>query len=213
MRIGIYNIGSIEEHRQLGALAVRVAKHTMPGVEVWHLTDETTPAIDGAIVSRMARDCPMAVLRMRHHQASGDWLFIDTDVLVLKDVAHVFDEDFDIAIASRVAGDGAHGPAWVEMPHNMGVVFSRSPEFWGEVEDELETYEPRLQQWMGDQLAVCRMIKRGAVDAKIIPGEVYNFPPRSPAVGDAAIAHYKGKRKPWMIAKAQKILEDQCSPA
>lgn len=210
MRVGIFHIGSRDDRNFIGSLAARVAKQTMPDVEVCHLTDSQTPMLVGADRAvRMERNVPMAVFRMQHHQADGEWLFIDTDVLIHSDIQDVFKDSFDIAIASRVNGDGAHGPAYAEMPHNMGVVFSRNSEFWKAVEKELKTYDNKLQEWMGDQLAVCRLIKRNEFNTKIIPGEKYNFPPFRPYdTNNASIVHYKGPRKPWMVEHAQYLLNE-----
>ena len=209
MQVGIFHIGNKDDRNKIGSLAARVAKQTLPGVSVIHLTDTHTPMLDGADRAiRMERNVPMAVFRMKHHQLHGEWLFIDTDVLIVEDVRNVFKDEFDIAIASRVNGDGANGPAFAEMPHNMGVVFSRGPYFWEAVEKELLTYDNKLQEWMGDQLAVCRLIKRGDFKTKIIPGEKYNFPPFRPyETGNASIVHYKGPRKAWMVEHANYLLE------
>lgn len=209
MRVGMFLIGNDEGYRYLGSLAAQVCKHTMPGVEVCHFTDMDSleiPGVDTVICRE--KTVPMAVFRMQHHQVEGDWLFIDVDCLVVKDVQHVFDGEFDIAIASRVQNDGTQGKRWEEMPHNMGVVFSRSPEFWKAVEKDLLTYEPKMQEWMGDQLAVCRLIMKNQFDTLIIPGETYNFPPSSAEMNDAAIRHYKGRRKPLMVANAKGILNE-----
>jgi len=208
MRVGFYLVGSSPEYRYLGGLAAQVAKQTMPGVKVVHFTDINSPRIPNVDeVKRMPKECPMAVFRMRHHQTPGDWLFIDVDVLVVKNVQNVFDEQFDIAIASRLKNDGAQHDYFAEMPHNMGVVFSRSPEFWAAAEKELLTYEPKMQEWMGDQLAVCRLIKRGGFDTRIVPGEDYNFAPNSlDAGGGASILHFKGPRKNFMAARANELL-------
>jgi hypothetical protein len=162
-------------------------------------------------VIRKERDCPMAVFRMRHHQSKGEWLFIDVDVLVTKDISSMFYESFDIAIASRTQGDGSEHEGFAEMPHNMGVTFSRCPAFWREVENELLTYDPKLQEWMGDQLAVCRLIKKNIFRVKIVPGEEYNFPPNSPLAPLASITHYKGRRKKWMVDHANAILDKRKS--
>jgi hypothetical protein len=204
MNVGMYLIGKPSGHAEMGSIAARVAKHVMPGVDVWHLTDTETHPIDGCKVSRRERHAPMAVFRMQHHQMPGDWLFIDVDVLVTKDVRHVFDNDFDVALAERLDGDGAKGTqAFAEMPHNMGVVFSRSPDFWKAAEQELRTYSEQQQEWMGDQLAVCRLLKNW--NAKILPTE-YNFPPRSPTLANASIVHLKGPRKVFMPQLAAEIL-------
>lgn len=206
MKVGIYMVGSPPGHAEMGALAAKVAKHVMPGIEVWHLTDTDTKPIDGCKLSRTERNVPLAVFRMQHHQVPGEWLFIDSDVLVTKDVSKVFADDFDIALADRVDGDGAKGfKEWEEMPHNMGVVFSRSPAFWKAVETELKTYDSRQQEWMGDQLAVCRLLSNWK--AKILPGS-YNFPPFFPDQ-IAPITHYKGRRKAWLQGAATHILENR----
>lgn len=208
MRVGIYLVGDIKEYHYLGSFAAAVAKDTMPGVEVVHLTDMDTKQLENTdSVIRLERNCPMAVLRMRHHQARGEWLFIDVDVLVEKDVSKMFYDGFDIAIASRTLGDGSEHEGFAEMPHNMGVVFSRTPAFWRAVEKELITYDHKLQEWMGDQLAVCRLITKNIFRVKIIPGEQYNYPPLSPVIKDASIVHFKGKRKAWMIDRANHILD------
>jgi len=203
----MYFVGESSGYSEMGALAATVAKHVMPGVDVWHFTDEHTPGIKGCHVSRMERHAPLAVFRMQHHQIPGEWLFIDVDVLIAKDVSHVFDEPFDIAIARRVDGDGAKGfAAFAEMPHNMGVVFSRSPAFWMAAERELRTYDAERRMWMGDQLAVCRLINQ--FNARILPG-AYNYPPHTPEVGEAAIVHLKGPRKKFMRTIANEILDTE----
>lgn len=215
MRVGIYYVGgsaNTEEnivHAYLGSLAADVAKHTMPGVEVCHLTDTKAIPIQGVDkVIRMERDCPMAVFRMRHHQAPGDWLFIDSDVLIVEDVQGVFrNKKFDVAVAERIHGDGMTGAALKQMPYNMGVTFSRCPDFWAAAEKELLRYEPKLQEWMGDQLAVCSLIKRGAFDVRELLG-TFNYPPRSPNARAAHILHFKGARKQWMRQVAEDILRE-----
>lgn len=207
MRVGFYYIGDIEEYAYLGGLAAAVAKQTMPQAEIVHLTDMDTKQLENVdTVLRLEKNCPMAVLRMRHHQTPGDWLFIDIDALIMKDVSDLFYEAFDIAIANRVPGDGSEHEGFAEMPHNMGVVFSRSPVFWREAEKELLKYTPKMQEWMGDQLAINRLIKSCTFNVKKVSGEKYNFPPSSPLLSDASIVHFKGRRKPWMIEHAMRIL-------
>lgn len=203
MKLGLYLVGESDEFSAMGALAAQVAQHAMPGIEVWHFTDHLTRPIKGCKVSRMERRVPLAVFRMQHHQVPGEWLFTDVDVLVTQDVSPVFNDRFDIALAQRLDGDGAKGyPAFSEMPHNMGVVFSRAPEFWKAVEKELRTYDAKQQQWMGDQLAVCRLLKH--FDHKILSFH-YNFPPSRAGETDI-ITHYKGWRKQWMPETALNIL-------
>lgn len=210
MRVGIYHVGTNVNYLRLGALAAAVAQ--THGYEVVHLTDMDTPAIAGVdTVIRRKMQVPMAVFRMQHHQIEGEWLFIDTDVLIHKPAHEVFPLIEEIAVAQRKTGDGTNtdtsDPKFKEMPYNMGVVFSQTPLFWASVEAELLTYDAELQHWMGDQLAMNRLL--GSVRAKVLPCG-YNFPPPKAGVWadikDAHIVHYKGARKPLMIKHAMKIL-------
>ncbi len=207
MRVGIYLIGNLEPLHWYGNIAAAVARQTLPGVEVCHLTDMNTRALRRATkIIRREKDAPMAVFRMQHHQAEGEWLFIDNDALVTRDITHVFSDPFDIAICERADDDGMKPEALKTMPHNMGVVFSRSPAFWAAAEAELRTYEDKLQEWMGDQLAVCRLIEREGFKTRIIPC-TYNFPPAAPGMQEEAfIRHYKGKRKAWLMDDGAAIL-------
>ena len=208
MRVGIYHVGNNVNYLRLGAVACAVAK--THGYEVSHLTDMDTPAIDGAKVVRRKMTAPMAVFRMQHHQVDGEWLFIDSDVLIHKPVDRVFEHEFSIALAQRKPSDGTNTegalPLYKEMPYNMGVVFSRSPQFWAEVEKELLTYDANLQHWMGDQLAWCKLIAAKPRLVKLLDCR-FNFPPgKNGKLYGAPIVHYKGNRKPMMMDHAYGIL-------
>jgi hypothetical protein len=141
---------------------------------------------------------------MLHASLTGDWLFVDTDVVFQKDVRHVFDSEFDIACTDR------KGTVWDNtwysdlMPFNMGVTFSRRPEFWQAVLEDLKDMPLKFQKWEGDQLAVGKLYRDW--NTKVLPGLVYNFTPveREEDRSHAAIVHFKGPRKDW--------IEDECKP-
>lgn len=195
-------------------------RSSMPGVEVCQLTDEHSPALEGVDkVHRRSDKVPMAVLRMiLQGNCTGEWLFVDPDIIIQKDVDHVFEQDFDVALTDR-KGTSMEGTPYAEsMPYNLGVAFSRSPGFWHEVTRYLQTLPPRLQEWEGDQQVICAMVRQklwGKI--KILPGRIYNYPPSSPGedVSHAAIVHYKGNRKGWInqregqngkVGKGQEVL-------
>lgn len=200
----MYLVGgrNLDGYRMLGAKAAEVVRSVMPGVEVVHLTDMDSAPIKGvSAVKRLEKNCPMAVHRMRHHQAEGEWLFIDIDVLVVKDVTDVFESQFDIALSSRSDTDQVQYEFGTAMPYNMGVVFSRSPAFWKAVETELLTYSSQLQEWMGDQLAVCRLVDAPEHDVLVLDGNIYNCTPESKVdLSKPSILHFKGDRKEQMMA-------------
>ena len=198
MRVGFF-VQTPGENWAMARLLVESAKRAMPGVEVWQLTDGDCPkvaGIDGCL--RVSGRMPMAVRRMTaHSMLHGEWLFVDTDVVIQKDVRHVFESPFLVAVTDRVGSIWEHSPDVKDMPYNMGVTFSRSPEFWAEAKERLLKLDPQLQQWCGDQLVVCAMAKEKL--AKVLPGHIYNFTPgtRDEDRSHAAIVHYKGSRKAW----------------
>jgi hypothetical protein len=87
----------------------------------------------------------------------------------------------------------------------MGVVFSRSPEFWEKV---FEHYKNAPKSWMWIQIATteCAHFLRDQFKVLELPGDDYNYTPSSPLedVSDKAIVHYKGNRKHWMDESGKK---------
>lgn len=209
MRAGVFLQGDNEDYYRMGKLTVESVHDTMPGVDVVHFTDANTPMLEGAdSVRRITEPLPMAVRRMTHNaNVLGDWLFIDCDVIVQKDVRDVFEHDFDVALTDRIGTITNEAEYARVMPFNLGVSFSRNPKFWRRVLYHMQTIAPKLQQWTGDQLVICEMIKqRVASDFKIrtLPGLHFNFPPPSeddPRMKEAYIVHYKGARKEWLLGR------------
>ncbi len=199
MRVGFFAQGE-GEHLYIARHLIRSVKLCMPDVEVCQLTDDKTPVLDGATAIRLGGDMPMAVRRISHHaMLGGEWLFIDTDCVVRKDVRHVFNDDFEVALTDRKGSMWEKTPYGMVMPYNMGVTFSRSPEFWGVVLKHLITLPKEFQRWEGDQRVVCEMVRAG-YPAKVLPGRIYNFTPeeKTDSLEHAAIVHFKGKRKHWI---------------
>lgn len=215
MNVGVFlqgnpDVPGIADYLRMGKLTVESVHDAMPGVPVVHFTDGTTPMIEGADdVRRIDVKLPMAVRRMMHNgNSEGDWLFIDCDVIVQKDVRDVFQEDFDVALTDRLGTITNEAEYAKVMPFNLGVSFSRNTKFWRRVLYHMQTISPKLQQWTGDQLVICEMIRqKAASDFKIrtLPGLTYNYPPRSeddPRAKNAALVHWKGPRKAWLLKEA-----------
>jgi hypothetical protein len=91
----------------------------------------------------------------------GEWLFVDTDCVIRKDVSDVFEDDFEVALTDRKGSMWEKTPYGMVMPYNMGVTFSRSPEFWEKVKKYLLTMPQKYQEWEGDQRVVCEMAMAG----------------------------------------------------
>jgi hypothetical protein len=180
---------------------------TMPGVRIVQFSDESSPHLDGAdqIVRRPVD--PMALLIAKHYRdCEGEWLFLDTDVVVQRDVRWVFDANWDLALACRMREDYTPQTRdlWRAMPYNCGVMFSRSPLVWADVVSRIETMPLDVQRFMGVQQAVCDVVASGLYRTEILPRS-FNYSPHleDEDVSDQAIVHYKGAgRKPWMLHRA-----------
>jgi hypothetical protein len=197
VKIGFFAQGE-GPHLDIAKHLIASAQAVMPDVELFQLTDEKTPPLAEAI--RLAGDMPMGIRRLKHYAAlTGDWCFVDTDVVFRKDIRDVFEKSFDVALASR---DGTYmaGTEYAKaMPYNFGVVFSRSPRFWRVALAGLKTLPAKMQEWEGEQFVTCELAKRNDFNVRILPC-TYNFTPHQKADDMTAvhIAHYKGPRKAWI---------------
>lgn len=206
MTVGFYHAApTVTPHVAFAERLIASVRQAMPGVAIWHFTDLETPAIAGVdYVDRYRWASAVALARMQSYARPGEWLFVDTDVIVQRDVRHVFDQPFDVAVATR---EGTLKPTEVgtkfmaAMPYNMGAVFSRCALFWAKAVERMATYSAKRQKWMGDQQALNDTIRDGGFSVAVL-SNAYNYPPvsRDDDVRDKAILHFKGPRKAWMVA-------------
>ena len=166
---------------------------------VLHLTDETSPGLDGCEVVRLPWDGSEAMTFRALHlsQLEGEVLSLDTDIIVQRDLSRVFDWPFDAALTQR---DGPiRTPDGFDlttiMPFNGGVVFSRSQKFRQAVYEWCAGSE---DGWYVDQLALAHVAKD--FDILKLHCDNFNYTPRSPSedVSMRFAVHYKGPRKDWM---------------
>jgi len=186
-------------------MMLRSVKRVMPGVEVVQFTDERSSILYGVDSFIRKEGKNVCRLRLEHYGSDGNWIFLDTDLIVQADVRHVFDTEFDIALVDRAGSllPGEVGSAFMQrMPYNLGAVFSRSPMFWTAALRTFDEFSDDIkQEIIADQLAVNIAVKETAVNVKILPGMPYNLSPQKvdQDVQQAAIVHYKGNRKHWML--------------
>jgi len=177
----------------------------MPGVKVTQFTDAKSPAVYSVDDVRRKPPAPLPLLRSAHFSdVEGDWLFLDTDIVIQRDVRSVFDDPFDVALCDRngLTLPGEENFA-KEMPFNAGVIFSRNPSFWKVVHARLKRVK-KLDPWFGDQKIIAELAASGEFNVKILPGQQFNCPPTSATdttIEQASIVHYKGNRKEWMLAR------------
>lgn len=205
MTVGFFHVDRGETpHVVLAKALIRSVRKSMPGVEIVHLTDDVTVPIAGADRVERHAPAPVALGCLEAYAAhEGEWLFVDTDVIVQRDVRWIFDRPFDIAVAER---EGTLQPKEIgtkfmsSMPFNKGSVFSRCPAFWAAAATHLRTQSEKRQNWMGDQASMNAVIASGAFKVEILPAR-YNYPPQrqDEDLNAQAILHYKGDRKAWML--------------
>lgn len=199
-------------HLDMAQHLVESCRRHMPGVQVSQLTDGDTPVPEGVNAIRIPGEMPMGVRRVTHYSLlRGDWLLLDTDILVRKDVRSVFDDPgFDVGLVSRVGTYMEDSKYAEKNPYNFGVVFSRCPQFWGFVLPHLKDLSPELQKWGGEQLITCELAHQAlsCFSVKILPS-TYNFTPakRGDDVGNVSLLHLKGPRKAWL----HDYLETECT--
>lgn len=176
---------------------IRSIRRLMPRAKIVQCTDMDSPKVVGVdSVQRLPRQ-PLALWSATHYGAlgDGDWLCTDTDVVIQKPVDHVFDDEFDLAVATR---EGTYLPGEIEsefmksMPYNSGVVFTRKAHVWKEICASMPDDDAT---WYGIQKTIPALMATGRIRVKILDS-TYNFPPRSAddEVSNKAIVHYKG---PW----------------
>jgi len=200
MRVAFLHVG---EDLRLPAVMAASAKRF--GYELVQMTDERTAAVPGVdTVLRLAWDGErLMTYRLQHLAAlGGQALIVDTDVVFMRDVRHVWEQVFDVALTRR-AGP-ALDPNGVDlaevMPYNTGVMFSRSQAFWQRCHELCLGFPPEVQRWYGDQYAV-RFAAPG-FEVLELAVDPYNYSPasREEDVSERYVVHYKGPRKEWMLA-------------
>lgn len=208
MTVGFFHSSPVvTPHVTLAGHLIRSIRHVMPLVRIVQLTDTTSVRVPGVDAVREYPWAPVALACLQAYAACvGDWLFVDTDVLIRRDVQHVFDLPFDIAVSDRagtLTEKDLSGSLITRMPFNKGAVFSRSQAFWKDAAARLAAKSEKAQAWMGDQQAMCDVIASGAYDVRVLPNG-YNYPPkaRTDNVSDKSILHLKGPRKAWIEAFA-----------
>lgn len=226
MTVGFFLVDNGSSVARSCAEALTASVHTaMPGVQVVQLSDPTTSAVDGVDDVQRLPAQPMAALRLAHQAAvDGEWLFVDTDILIRRDVRDVFtSKDFEIAVTTRNWPHLSAAEGFTDrMPINAGVVFSRSQTFWQEAVTALAAATKLDQSFMGHQQVISDLATSGRFRVAQLNGAKYNLPPyvcdkhgevdKSRAkmsrklLAAASILHFKGPlRKALMLDQAGRV--------
>lgn len=212
MKVAFFHTG---DDVSLPTIMVASCKKAMPHVPVVFLTDPATPDIPG--VDETHRELnpgihynPWRVIRYSDLEP-GQWLLLDTDVVVQKDVSPLFDSGgFDVAMHRRdkvvISSPWPDFPELTTetfakwMPFNTGVIFCQNKDFLEEAARRVVGYLPKWRDRWGDQIAAAWCVKSGRYKVGHLP-EHFNYTPRTQNdvnQDKAFILHFKGSRKEWM---------------
>ena len=198
-------------YRGLAEGLCRNVREVMPGTKIVHVADAETDIIEGADEKLdVKRDVPLMTWHMRcHKEAQGiadEVLFTEPDVRFKSEILHVFDDTaFEIAVTEREVDstwniDGNKVLLSAVAPYTLGTTFSRSQEFWADVEAHCAGLPAKEQNWIGDMLSLYAVMQTGKYKVKVIPGPIYNHIPCSREDKcDVKVLHYKGMRKEWLF--------------
>lgn len=182
----------------------------MPDVQIVQMTDRVTPEVSGvSAVSRRDYDGKLMTFRMQHLADLEDqFITLDTDVVVQKELLSVFEQPFDVALTKRTESiKSLNGVDLAkEMPYNTGVMFSKNRRFWQDALKVLMQLNPETHTWWGDQLSVKVVAESGRYGVRELSCDQYNYTPKNQGDRpDVHVIHYKGERKQWMIRNAAQI--------
>jgi hypothetical protein len=188
--------------RLLNAWEKSVVANTQSEYERAYLNPEDYPQCHHSKNSYLANSVKLNYWAERIKKESGNICLIDGDTVVLKDVSHVFDQDFDIAYTLRSKGS--------EMPVNGGVIFVKPSELvndffekWVLTNNEMLVNQALHRHWYArykgmNQASFGYMMERYKTDLKIIPVPCskYNACDRSDWINinhDTHILHVKSE--------------------
>lgn len=200
MRVAFLHVGKDMRLPRIMAQSVRQF-----GYDLIQMTDDDTEPVDKwCEVRRIPWDGKrLMTYRMRHlAELHVPAMVVDTDVILRKPVADIWQRDFDVALTKRdvVLDTTGHNVA-EEMPYNTGVMFCREPAFWAMAWKRCSELPMAAQDWYGDQLSVAYTAP--FFKTLELPCDEWNYSPKTADdLPDVRVWHFKGKRKQWMLDHA-----------
>mgnify|MGYP003335078887 FL=1 len=208
LQVGFLYVGPVMPIPQI---MVASLKKTMPNARLVQMTDADTLPIPGVdeVIRKPQVDDRFMCYRLLHLRdfPRGDTVFLDVDVIVRRDLATVFDAEFDIGLTYRDDSDRSlrlSPEVREKMPFNTGVMFARASgwAFWEEAYEYSLTLSESEKCWFGDQLAIRHVAEKSPLKIVKLPCAQYNYSPWhvDEDVSEKFVVHYKGdRRKLWML--------------
>lgn len=187
---------------------VASVRSSMPQAKIVQMTDQDTAPVRGVdeVIRKRWDKRFLMVYRLLHLKdfPASNAVFLDTDVVVQKDLSHIFDENFDICLTRRygIVRDPTGYNLAEEMPYNTGVMFSKPSgwPFWNQTYECSLSFPKEDKEWWGDQVAIKKAADVTTLKIIELPCDLYNYTPRKhdENLSEKFVVHYKGARKEWM---------------
>lgn len=193
---------------RLAPIMIKSIRKTHANARIYQITDGATqksPGVDG--VTRSGQLLPLMTFGLEGLLCLPDepLIVIDTDVVIQRNLDHVFDEPFDLGVTRRYRAVTIQGESKPhDTPYNGGILFSRNAATVRALYDACLEEPEAKQDWFGKEYAMKRIAEERRLKVKEFPGLEYNFSPdsKNENVDDKYVVHYKGKsRKHWMLEK------------
>lgn len=216
VHVGIFHVGPENPYIELCAKSVERL-----GYKPVLLTDHKTVSTVDSFRKDIAGELMVknVALQLEFLKERERVLFIDSDVLILKDVLHVFE---------RMDRKGCSlGLTWRDkrqFPINYGVIFAtnKAVPFFEFLLKNVKSQAEDRRKWYANQFAVLDLFpeelkkKIGRFEVHqtdfgnilMLPGRKYNFSPeKEHKITDQFIVHFKGERKSFMQGAYSRLCE------
>lgn len=206
MNFAFLQIGDgLDKH--LALLMIKSIRRTHREPVIYQITKSGTPTVPG-VGHRVSSDKPISLftyfLEGLLALPDAPTVVLDTDMIVQRNLEHVFDEPFDLAVTDRHTHVEIGGKSIEDtMPFQAGIFFSRSRMALRQLHDKRMEHLDE-HDWFTKERAIKRAVDEAKIDVKILRGNDYNYSPSSieENVYDKYVVHYKGPtRKKWMMIK------------
>lgn len=197
---------------KIAELMIKSCREKMPGTPIVQFTSQYTtpvPGTDSVVVKPWVRGMSwLPYMCSFLSEIDDEVVFLDTDVIVCKDLRRMLVPGADMVITVR--GKPVTAEDGTSMMVLLGVCASRNKEVWRVLGERVSKMRREMDRnWWGVQLTLWDMLQeslRGESPFKIraVRQWQFNYVPKDAddAPEDVWAIHYKGEhRKQWMVRK------------
>ena len=208
---------------QLPTIMVRSVRRQNPGARIVQVADPASPQIEGVdeVARRPMTHRNVMLFRMEGFAAfpaDGPTWFLDTDMICVRPLALLGDDDPEVAVCVREFDTEAifnHQVQGADLSEYAGrtlgsvypyvgcATYATDGRFWADCLADMRALDPKFFNWYGDQESIRNVVRSGRYRVGALPESCYAcLPDREPPGTEPVIFHYKGARKPLMLERA-----------